>query len=129
MKPFYTAPNLSDNIKFICRSCETCIKNKIRPNKKFGLMSHMGHAEKPFQIMLLDTIGGFGGQKLTKKYLHLLVDHFTRFAYILCPKNQLAQDFTRLVEKVPKENTIEILLTGQYPAINSRTTLMRKTLN
>jgi len=120
IKPFYTAPNLSDNIKLICKSCETCIKNKVRVNKKFGLMSHMGPAEKPFQIMSLDTIGGFGGQRSTKKYLHLLVDHFTRFAYILCSKNQFAQDFIRLMEKVPKENTIEILLADQYPAINSK---------
>ena len=28
--------------------------------------------------------------------------------------------FTRLIEKVPKENTIEILLADQYPAINSK---------
>ena len=61
MKPFYTESNLSDNIKLICKSCETCIKNKIRLNKKFGLMSHMGPTKKPFQIMSLDIIGGFGG--------------------------------------------------------------------
>jgi len=83
-------------------------------------MSHVDPAEKPFQIMSSDTIGGFGGQRSTKKFLHLLVDHFTRFAYILCSKDQLAQDFTRLIEKVPKENTIEILLTDQYPAIKSK---------
>lgn len=72
------------------------------------------------QIMSLDTIGGFGGQRSTKRYLHLLVDHFTRFAYILCSKNQLARDFIKLIEKVPKENSIEILLADQYPAINSK---------
>ena len=66
MKPFYTAPNLLDNIYLICKSCETCIKNKVRLNKKFGLMSHMGPAEKPFQIMSLDTIGGCGRQRSTK---------------------------------------------------------------
>jgi len=120
MKPFYTAPNLSDNIKLICENCEICIKNKTRLNKKFGLMSHLGPAEKPFEIMSLDTIGGFGGQRSTKRYLHLLIDHFTRFAYILCSKNQLTQDFIKLIEKVPKENTIGILLSDQYPAINSK---------
>lgn len=49
-----------------------------------------------------------------------MVDHFTRFAYTLCSKNQLAQDFIRLIEKVPKENAIEILLADQYPAISSK---------
>ena len=69
--------------------------------------------------MSLDTIGGFGGRRSTKKYLHLLVDHFTRFTYSLCSKNQNAQDFIKLFEKVSKDNMIEILLSDQYPALNS----------
>lgn len=116
---FYTAPNLRKTIEMICKNCEICIKNKTRLNKKYGKMSHLGQTEKPFQIMSLDTIGGFGSQRSTKKYLHLLVDHFTRFAYILCSKNQNAQDFIKLIEKVPRENTIEILFSDQYPALNS----------
>lgn len=119
LKPFYTAPFLSENIKNICKNCEICIKNKTRLNRKYGLMSQLGPANRPFQIMSLDTIGGFGGQRSTKKYLHLLVDHFTRYAYILCSKNQHAQDFIRLIEKIPKEEAIEILLSDQYPALNS----------
>lgn len=83
-------------------------------------MSQLGPAQKPFQIMSIDTIGGFGGNRSTKKYLHLLVDHFTRFAYILCSKTQLAKDFIRLIDQVIKENKIEILLSDQYPALKSR---------
>ena len=119
IKPFYTAPNLSDNIKLICKNCEICIKNKTRINRKYGVMSQLGPATKPFQIMSLDTIGGFGGQRSLKRYLHLLVDHFTRFTYILCSKNQNAQDYIKLIEKIPKEETIDILLSDQYPAFNS----------
>lgn len=116
---FYTAPNLRKTIETICKNCEICIRNKTRLNKKYGKMSHLGPAERPFQIMSLDTIGGFGGQRSTKKYLHLLVDHFTRFAYILCSRNQNAQDFIKILEKVPRENTIETLFSDQYPALNS----------
>lgn len=119
LKPFYIAPHLSENIKNICKSCEICIKNKTRLNRKYGLMSQLGPANRPFQIMSLDTIGGFGGQRSTKRYLHLLVDHFTRYAYILCSKNQHARDFIKLMEKIPKEEAIEILLSDQYPAFTS----------
>lgn len=119
IKPFYTAPNLSENIKNICKNCEICIKNKTRLNRKYGFMSQLGPATRPFQIMSLDTIGGFGGQRSTKRYLHLLVDHFTRYSYILCSKNQNARDFIKLLEKIPKEETIDILLADQYPALNS----------
>lgn len=119
IRPFYTAPNLLDNIKLICRQCEVCIKNKTRLNRKYGLMSQLGPAEKPFQIMSIDTVGGFGGKRSSKRYLHLLMDHFTRYAYISCSKTQLAKDFIKLIDRVIKDNEVEILLSDQYPALNS----------
>ncbi|CAK1548797.1 unnamed protein product [Leptosia nina] len=67
ISPYYTAKGLTRNIKKICKDCETCIKNKSRSQNKIGLLSHLGPASKPFQIMSIDTIGGFGGQRSTKK--------------------------------------------------------------
>lgn len=67
ISPLYTAQNLTKNIKKICKSCEICIKNKSRGNEKLGLMSHLGPAKKPFEIISIDTIGGFGGSRSTKK--------------------------------------------------------------
>lgn len=120
ISPFYTANNLSKNIKKVCRSCDICIKNKSRGHDKFGLMSHLGPATKPFEIVSIDTIGGFGGSRSTKKYLHLLVDHFTRFAFILTSKTQSANDFVKLVMNITEMEDIGMLLTDQYPGINSK---------
>jgi len=75
--------HLTKNIKHFCKSCEIFIKNKSRGKEKFGFMSHQGPATKIFEIISIDTIGGFGGSRSIKKYLHILVDHFTRFAFIL----------------------------------------------
>ncbi|XP_059061351.1 uncharacterized protein LOC131854235 [Achroia grisella] len=83
-------------------------------------MSHLGPATKPFEIMSIDTIGGFGGSRSTKKYLHLLVDHFTRFAFIVTSKTQSACDFIKLVKYVLETDEIGMILTDQYPGINSR---------
>jgi len=66
-------------------------------------MSHLSPATTPFQIISIDTIGGFGGSRSTKKNLHLLVDHFTRYAYILTSKTQISNDFIKLVEKNHKK--------------------------
>ncbi|KAK0075123.1 hypothetical protein PV326_011864, partial [Microctonus aethiopoides] len=66
ISPLYTATNLSKNIKIICENCETCKKNKSRGNKTIGLMSQLGPATKPFEIISIDTIGGFGISRLTK---------------------------------------------------------------
>lgn len=89
----YTAKNLTKNIKEVCRTCEICIRNKTRGFPKYGFLSHLGPAKKPFEIVSIDTIGGFGGSRSTKKYLHLLVDHFSRYAFILTSKTQSANDF------------------------------------
>lgn len=120
INPLYTANNLSKNIKNHCTSCEICIKNKSRGQNKYGLMSHLGPATEPFEIVSIDTIGGFGGSRSTKKYLHLLVDHFTRYAFIVTSKTQSANDFIKLVKKVTDSHSIGMLLTDQYPGINSK---------
>lgn len=120
INPFYLAKNLKHNIKKICDSCEICIKNKSRTKFKYGLMSHLGPATYPFEIVSIDTVGGFGGSRSTKTYLHLLVDHFTRYAYILTSKTQNADDFIKLIKKVIPENKIEMILSDQYPGINSK---------
>nr|XP_049699202.1 uncharacterized protein LOC126055186 [Helicoverpa armigera] len=118
--PFYTARNIIANIKRTCDDCEICIKNKSRRKSKYGLMSHLGPATRPFEIVSIDTIGGFGGSRSTKKYLHLLVDHFTRYAYILTSKNQSSSDFIKLIKIVTQSYNIDMVLTDQYPGINSK---------
>ncbi|CAK1578777.1 unnamed protein product [Parnassius mnemosyne] len=116
----YTAKKLTANINNICKTCDICIKNKTRGQAKYGLVSHLGPATKPFEIISIDTIGGFGGSRSTKRYLHLLVDHFTRYAYILTSKTQNAKDFIKLVSNITNLNDIDIILADQYPGINSK---------
>lgn len=116
----YTAKNLTANINNLCKKCEICIKNKTRGQVKYGLMSHLGPATKPFEIVSIDTIGGFGGSRSTKRYLHLLVDHFTRYAYIVTSKTQNAKDFIKLINNVINCNEINMILADQYPGINSK---------
>ena len=102
-----------------CSRCEICIKNKTRKCRDFGEMGHLGPATEPFEIMSLDTVGGFGGRRSTKRYMHILVDHFTRFVFISATSGQSAPDFIKLIESVQKDNQIGILLTDQYGAFGS----------
>lgn len=55
-KKWDTAKNITKNIKNFCKNCEICINNKSRGQKKFGLMSHLGPATKPFEIVFINTI-------------------------------------------------------------------------
>lgn len=116
----YTAENMTKNIKRICENCIVCLKNKSRKKNNYGLMSHLGPATKPFQICSIDTIGGFGGSRSTKRYLHLLSDHFTRYAYILTSSTQNSNDFIKLIKNCAETEKIELILSDQYPGINSK---------
>lgn len=104
----YTAENMLRNIKTVCENCIVCIKNKSRGQNKYGLMSHLGPATKPFEICSIDTIGGFGGSRSTKRYLHLLSDHFTRYAYILTSSTQNANDFIKLVKNCAMKKPMKL---------------------
>lgn len=118
VKQFYF-PNMHKKIIEHCINCEVCIKNKSRRGRGIGLMGQLGPASHPFEIMSMDTIGGFAGRRSTKKYLHVLVDHFTRYVYTLTSKNQNATEFIKLVDKVQRENPIETLLTDQYGGLSA----------
>jgi len=80
-----------------CSKCEVCIKNKTRRGRESGSLEHLGPATSPFEIMSLDTVRGFGGRRSTKRYLHLLVDHFSRYAYIYTSANQTAVEMIKLI--------------------------------
>lgn len=118
--PHFYVKEFKQLIRDHCRSCSVCIKNKSRIPAKFGKMSHFGPARRPFEYMSIDTIGGFSGYNSTQRYVHLLVDHFTRFAYVHTSKNQTTGEFVKLLNLVLKDgNKIENLLTDQYSALNS----------
>lgn len=120
IRRLFTFRNMNTHVKNYCSRCEICIKNKSRTIRPSGFMGHLGPATKPYEIMSIDTIGGFGGYGSQKRYLHLLMDHFTRHAYILTSKNQKASEMIALIDSVHKENPIGILLTDQYGAFSSQ---------
>ena len=104
----------------ITRSCETCLKNKVRRRIEGNTLGHFGPGTKPFQIVSLDTVGGFNCERSKHRYLHLLIDHFTRFAYILTSQNQNTKTFIKLIKSVLKDFQFETLLSDQYGGLNSK---------
>lgn len=119
LRSHYYFFNMDKLVKNYIDSCEICKKNKTRKGRQIGLLSHLGPATMPYEIMSIDTVGGFGGNNSTKRYLHLLVDHFTRFTFISTSSGQDAKDFIHLLDPILKRNKVKILLADQYPAIKS----------
>lgn len=102
------------------KGCETCIKNKTRSSRPIGRLSWLGPAESPFAITSLDTVGGFVGNGSKKKYMHLLVDHYTRKAFISTSANQTSKEIFKLIDRVTQNANIGTLMIDQYSALSSK---------
>lgn len=120
LRSCYFFRNMDKTISNFCKKCEICIKNKSRRCRPIGKLSKLGPSKAPFEIMSMDTIGGFGNNRSTKKYMHLLVDHFTRYAWILTSRGQTAEDFIKLIDPIAEENKIKTVLVDRFGAFKSR---------
>ncbi len=119
LNKLFTFPQMYFLVNEFCKSCNVCACNKSRRPRRSGAMGYLGPATAPFQILSLDTVGGFADNNSTAKYLHILVDHFSRFSYIRCSKGQSAKDMITLIDSVHKHHPIGTLLTDQYGSLTS----------
>lgn len=55
-------------------------------------MYHLGPATYSFEIVSIDTTGGFGGSCSTIIYLYLLVDHFTKYFTTYCQQMAICSE-------------------------------------
>ena len=120
LRPFYYSKNLDRLVIQYCKQCETCIQNKTRTGRRVGPLSKLGPPTEPFEIMSIDTVGGFAKNKSPKKYLHILIDHFSRAVFITTSKTQNSNDIMKLVDKIARKQMIKMILTDKYPAMTSK---------
>ena len=119
LRLYYYFKTMDRMVDEFCKNCEICIKNKTRSTYKVGKLSKLGPARRPFEIMSLDTVGGFAGYRSPKRYMHILIDHFSKRVFISTSKGQVARDFVNLIEKAIGNQDVRIILADQYPASNS----------
>ena len=120
IRSHYYFKNMDRMVEDFCATCDTCIMNKTRIGRQLGKLSRLGPATRPFEIMSIDTVGGFAGNRSPKRYMHILIDHFTRKVFIETSQGQTSKDFINLVEKAVGNENVKIILADQYPAINSK---------
>ncbi len=119
ISPYVYSEGLFSIIREKSCECHICIHNKSRRPRSFGLLGHLGPPTRPFEIVSLDTIGGFDSGSSAKCYLHLLVDHFTRFVFISTSRTQNSTDFIKLIQSVHSKHPISTLLTDQIGGLSS----------
>ena len=99
------------------KQCETCVKNRLLLKQNFGVLSKLGPVREPFDVVSIDTKGGFSGYNSTKKYLHLAIDHATRFVWSVAAKGQGENDLSALMREVFKDGSPKIVLSDRYGAM------------
>ena len=120
IRPFYYFKNVDRIVDKFCKQCEICIRNKSRTRRPIGLMSRLGPARKPFEIMSFDTVGGFTNNNSPKKYMHILIDHFSRAVFMSTSKTQRTEDIIKLINSTEETDSIKIILADRYPAMTSK---------
>jgi len=83
-----------------CKLCSVCIMNKSRRVRLRGKLGYLGPATRPYQFVSLDTIGSFSNYASSMRYVHLLVDHFSQYAWALCSSGQSARGMISLIDSI-----------------------------
>ena len=115
---FYT-PNLPKLMQEVLSSCDTCLRTKDQ-QIKYGMLGRLTESIEPFDVVYIDTVGGFTGYGSLKKFLHIAVDGMSRFVWVTCSKTQNSLDFKRLIKTVMEVKTPNTVVTDRYPALTSR---------
>lgn len=119
IRPSYYFRNMDKLIEDFYSRCRVCMKNKTRTSRPIGNLSKLGPASQPYEIMSVDTVGGFVGYKSTKRFMNILVDHFTRKAFISTTTSQTAKELVKLIDRVTCEKHVKMILVDQYAAMKS----------
>ena len=120
IRPFCYFKKMDRIVDKFCKHCEICIKNKSRTRRPIGFMSKLGPARKPFEIMSFDTVGGFSNNNSLKKYIHILIDHFSRAVFMSTSKTQRSGDIITLIDSTGETDSIKIILAERYPVMSSK---------
>ncbi|UYV63758.1 hypothetical protein LAZ67_2005524 [Cordylochernes scorpioides] len=115
----YYCQGMSKDIKQKVKTCPTCQLTKRPLGPTYGELSQPPEAKEPFDLLSLDTIAGFAKYGNTKIYLHVVVDHFSRYAWTFPSKSTSITTYQQVLKRVLQDGSPKRLLTDRAPAFTS----------
>ncbi|UYV72156.1 hypothetical protein LAZ67_9001979 [Cordylochernes scorpioides] len=115
----YYWQGMSKDIKQKVKTCSTCQLTKRPVGPTYGELSQPPEAKEPFDLLSLDTIAGFAKYGNTKIYLHVVVDHFSRYAWTFPSKSTSIITYQQVLKRVLQDGSPKRLLTDRAPAFTS----------
>lgn len=119
ISPQYYWGSMTQDITKFVKHCEVCQLNKKSNQPKFGLLEALPPAEQPFDIVSLDTVGGFNYYNSAKKYMHLVIDHATRYVWGFASKNVTTQVYINILKQIFNIQIPKKILTDRNPAFTA----------
>ncbi|UYV75385.1 hypothetical protein LAZ67_13000079 [Cordylochernes scorpioides] len=119
ISPIYYWPYLIQDISNYVKHCEVCQLNKISHQKKFGLLESLPPAKDPFDLVSIDTVGGLNYYNSTKKFLHIIVDHATRYIWAFPSKGQTTDSYINCLNKIFQIQKPKQFLSDRAPSFTS----------
>ncbi|UYV64445.1 hypothetical protein LAZ67_3000729 [Cordylochernes scorpioides] len=119
ISPIYYWPYLIQDISNYVKHCEVCQLNKISHQKKFGLLESLPPAKDPFNLVSIDTVGGLNYYNSTKKFLHIIVDHATRYIWAFPSKSQTTDSYINCLNKIFQIQKPKQFLSDRAPSFTS----------
>lgn len=117
--PQYYWPNVNNDIEKYVKHCHTCQINKKSKQKRFGLLQQVPPTDNPFECLALDSVGGLNYYNSTKKYLHLVIDHATRYVWGFPSKRVTTETYTNFLKQIFQMQMPQKLLTDRNPAFTA----------
>ncbi|UYV72493.1 K02A2.6-like [Cordylochernes scorpioides] len=115
----YYWQGMSKDIKQRVKTCPTCQLTKRPVGPTYGELSQPPESKEPFDLLSLDTIAGFAKYGNTKTYLHVVVDHFSRYAWAFPSKSTSTTTYQQVLKRIFQDGSPKRLLTDRAPAFTS----------
>lgn len=119
LSPIYYWESIIVDVSNYVKFCEICQLNKKCHQKRFGLLQSLPPAKLPFELMSLDTIGGLGYYHSTKKYLHCITDHSTRYVWTFASTNATTDTYVNCLKQIFQIAKPKKLLSDRNAAFTS----------
>ncbi|UYV75390.1 hypothetical protein LAZ67_13000104 [Cordylochernes scorpioides] len=119
ISPQYYWKGMSEDISKTTKACAICQSTKPPRGPTFGELGQLPVATQPFDLVALDTIAGLAKYGNAKTYLHVVVDHFSRYTWTFPSKSTSLTTYQQVIKRVLQDGSPKRLLTDRAPAFTS----------
>ncbi|KMQ91095.1 blastopia polyprotein [Lasius niger] len=103
IKRDYYIQNLRSKVEKIIRNCIDCILAEKKQGKQEGFLSVIGKGEVPLDTFHVDHLGPLTSTKKNYKYIFVVVDGFSKFAWLYTTKSTSTAE---VVDRLKKQATV-----------------------